>query len=196
MDILYYSNACPNSRKLLEYITRNNLIDVLNCICIDNRKRDPNTGQTFIYLQNGKCVLMPPNVQAVPALLIRKENFRTIYAKDIIAHLNPIVSSQISEMNKLNGGEPMPMQLTGSTASANIMSEKFTFYGGSLEGKGLSNPNYASIHTLSAFTIPTPDETYRPNKINEGDITIDMLKNKRDADIPQQAISTENPYGF
>lgn len=192
MDILYYSNACPNCRKLLEYVTRNHLIDVLNMICIDKRTRDSQTGQTFIHLENGKCVLMPPNVQAVPALLIRKDNFRTIYAKDIISYLNPIVSSQISQITKMNGGEPMPMQLSGSSAFSNVVSEKFSFYGGSLEGRGVSNPNYASINGI--FSIQTPDETYKPNKINEGDLTIDMLKNKRDEDIPQG--DADNPYGF
>ena len=82
--------------------------------------------------------------------------------------------------------------VNANTSFSNVVSEKFSFYGGSLEGRGVSNPNYASIHGV--FSIQTPDENYKPNKINEGDLTIDMLKNKRDEDIPQG--DTNNPYGF
>ena len=188
MDVLYYSNACPNCKKVLEFISRNALIEQLNCICVDKRSRDPNTGQIYIYLPNGKCVLMPPNVHAVPALLIRKENFRTIYAKEIIDYLNPMVSAKISQMTKMNG-EPSPMQLGGG--GSNVVSEKYTYYSGLSEGRGPANPNYASA-TGPIMPINTPEETYKPNKVG-GDLTIDILKQKRDGDIPN---GPPNPYGF
>lgn len=195
MDILYYSNACQHCKKILDYVTRNGLIDQLNCICIDKRSKDPQTGQLFIHLPTGKCVLMPPNVQAVPALLIRKDNFRTIYAKEIVSYLNPFVSANISQISKLNG-EPLPMQLGGATtgsSTANIVSEKYTYYSGQSEGRGPTNPNYVSALDSPVFSIQTPDENYKPNKLNDGDVTIDILKQKRDTDIPN---SLPNPYGF
>lgn len=194
MDILYYSNECQHCKKLLEYITRNGLIEQLNCICIDKRSKDPNTGQIFVYLPTGKCVLIPPNIGAVPALMIRKDNFRTIYAKDIVHYLNPFVSAKISQISKING-EPMPMQLGSATGSstANIVSEKYTYYAGQSEGRGPTNPNYVSATDESPFSIQTPDETYKPNKLSNGDVTIEILKQKRDTDIPD---SLPNPYGF
>ena len=43
MDILYYSNHCPNSQKVIQYIAKFGLIDKLNAICIDKRSVDSNT---------------------------------------------------------------------------------------------------------------------------------------------------------
>ena len=73
MDILYYSNHCPNCHKVLHLISRAGLIDKLNAICIDKRTIDPQTGQIFIQLENGKKIMLPPNIQSVPALLVVKE---------------------------------------------------------------------------------------------------------------------------
>jgi hypothetical protein len=70
MDILYYSNYCPHSKKILKFITTSGLIDKVNAICIDKRIVNPNSGQIQIVLEDGKKLLLPPNVQGVPALLI------------------------------------------------------------------------------------------------------------------------------
>jgi hypothetical protein len=68
MDILYYSNYCVHSKKIIQYLVKENLTSALNCICIDKRSRDPKTGQINIHLENGTKLLMPPNVHSVPAL--------------------------------------------------------------------------------------------------------------------------------
>jgi hypothetical protein len=115
-------------------------------------------------------------------------------SKDIIHYLNPFVSAKISQISKTNG-EPMPMQLGSATGSstANVVSEKYTYYAGQSEGRGPTNPNYVSATDVNPFSIQTPDETYKPNKLSNGDVTIDILKQKRDTDIPD---SLPNPYGF
>ena len=70
MDNLYYSNYCKHSKKVLDFLSKSGLTEKLNCICIDKRKRNPSTNQTFVVLDDGKQVLLPPNLQSVPALLL------------------------------------------------------------------------------------------------------------------------------
>jgi hypothetical protein len=83
MDVLYYSNYCLHSKKILQYLAKEGLTNQLNCICIDRRTRDPKTGQIYITLENGKQLMMPPNVHSVPAMLLVKENFRVILGEEI-----------------------------------------------------------------------------------------------------------------
>ena len=40
MDILYYSNYCKHSQKLINILTKNNMSDKISFICIDKRKKD------------------------------------------------------------------------------------------------------------------------------------------------------------
>ena len=60
------------------------LCNKFNFVCIDNRKRDPLTNQINITLENGKTVLMPPNIYSVPALLMIKQNFKVVLGDDIM----------------------------------------------------------------------------------------------------------------
>ena len=83
MDILYYSNYCKHSKNVIGILTKNNMNDKLSFICIDNRKKDPQTNQTYISLENGSKVILPPNVQRVPTLLCVKKSYQLIYGNDI-----------------------------------------------------------------------------------------------------------------
>ena len=56
--IIYnYSNYCKHSKKVLDFLSKSGLTEKLNCICIDKRKRNPSTNQTFVVLDDGKQVL-------------------------------------------------------------------------------------------------------------------------------------------
>jgi hypothetical protein len=197
MDILYYSNYCPNSKKVLEYITKSGLIDKLNCICIDKRIINPNTGQIQIQLENGKRVLMPPNVQYVPALLIVSKKYSAIFGGEIIKYFEPYVKAKIDEATSFNG-EPIGITL-GQPSGSNISSEQFTFYNMtpeelSAKGKGGMRQmyNYVSAEHNS-YSIQTPIDTYRPDKVGEG-VSIENLEKQRNQDVP--LVEPTNPYGF
>jgi hypothetical protein len=197
MDILYYSNYCPNSKKIIQYITKSGLIDKLNCICIDKRIVNPNTGQIQIQLENGKTVLMPPNVQAVPALLIVSKKYSAIFGGDIITYFEPYVKTQTEQATTFNG-EPVGVPL-GQPSGSNIQSEHFTFYNMSpdeLSAKGNGGMrqmyNYVSAeHNL--YSIQTPIDTYKPDKVGES-VSIESLEQKRNKDVP--LVEPTNPYGF
>ena len=197
MDILYYSNYCVHSKKIIQYLVKENLTSALNCICIDKRTTNPNTGQIQIELENGKKVLMPPNVQYVPSLLIVSQKYSAIFGGEIIKYFEPYVKKKVEEATLVNG-EPVGITL-GQPSGSNILSEQFTFYNMSpdelsAKGKGGMRQmyNYVSAeHSL--YSIPTPVDNYRPDKVGEG-VSIESLEKQRNQEVP--LVEPTNPYGF
>jgi hypothetical protein len=110
MDILYYSNYCKHSQKIIQFLVKNQLNDKLNFICIDKRRRDPKTGQTQIVLENGNMIVLPPNIQSVPALLLVKQNYNVILGDNIIAKYQTTVETN-QEVATHGQGEPMGVSL-------------------------------------------------------------------------------------
>jgi hypothetical protein len=198
MDILYYSNHCTNSQKVIQYIAKFGLIDKLNAICIDKRSIDKNTGQVYVQLENGKKIMLPPNVHSVPALLIVKNNYSAIFGQEIIKYFEPIAKEKLEQAHKMNG-EPIGVSLVASSSGVSIMSEQYTLYDLSpddLSAKSRSEKrpmyNYVSANH-QPYKIPTSPDTYRPDKIGES-VSIESLTQKRNNDIHQNGPST--PFGF
>ena len=52
MDVLYYSNHCKHSKKILQSLGKTNLREKISFICIDNRYHDSKTNQLYIVLGN------------------------------------------------------------------------------------------------------------------------------------------------
>jgi hypothetical protein len=199
MNILYYSNHCPNCQKIVKYISQAGLIDKLNSICIDKRKIDNQSGQMFIQLENGKQIMLPPNVQSVPALLIVKENYRALFGKDILSFFKPLVE-QNDKQAQQNNGEPVGMTIIGSSAGVSIHSEQFTPYGltpDDLSAKSTSNKrpmyDYVSAQDHQTYQIPTPPDTYRPDKVDSS-LTLEVLEQKRSTEVSTGG--QPGPFGF
>jgi hypothetical protein len=199
MDILYYSNHCPNSQKVIHYISRAGVIDKINAICIDKRTVDKMTGQIFVELENGKKVMLPPNIHSVPALLVVKQNYAALFGKDIIQYFEPMVKEKTEKANASNG-EPVGISLVPSSAGVSIMSEQYTLYDLtpddlSAKSQSAKRPmyNYVSAQSHQSFQIPTPPDTYRPDKVGQG-VTLESLEQQRNKDIPQTG--PPNPYGI
>ena len=80
------------------------------------------------------------------------------------------------------------------------MSEQYTFYDLSpdeLSAKGRGGRrqmyNYVSAEHENPYNIPTPPDTYKPDKLGES-VSIDSLQQKRNEELPQNAQA--NIYGF
>lgn len=196
MDILYYSNHCPHSQKIIHFISRAGLIDKLNAICIDKRTVDPNIGQIYIALENGKKIMLPPNIQSVPALLIVKQNYRALFGKDIMAYFEPLTKEQAQQLQ----GEPIGISLASSSAGVAIHSEQYTLYDLSpddLSAKSTSAKRpmyqYVSAQSHQPYQIPTPPDTYRPDKV-DSNLTVESLEQKRNIEVSSGAQAT--PFGF
>ena len=198
MDILYYSNLCQHSKAIVEYIAKRGLIEKIHAICIDKRSID-STGQIFVTLENGKKIMLPPNVHSVPALLIVKQNYSTIFGKDIIEYFKPFVKEKEEEIEQTTGGEPVGVPLSQSSAGVAIMSEQYTLYDLSpddLSAKSMSQKrpmyNYVSADHQN-YKIPTPPDTYKPDKV-DGSISIETLTQQRNSDLNANQPAT--PFGF
>lgn len=189
MDILYYSNYCKYSNKMIQYLAKNNLTNKMNCINIDKRTRNPNTNQTFIQMENGTTVLLPPNVHSVPSLLLVKDKYAVIVGEEIYQYLSPKVSVQNAVATNYNG-EPEAYMFVGSNTGVNIMSEQYTFYDMSPDelsskGRGGMRQMYNYVPAMQeGFTIPTPPDNYRPDKVTSE--SLEELQSKRNADVVSQ----------
>ncbi len=200
MDILYYSNYCAHSKKVIQFVAKEGLGEKINCICIDKRTRDSSTGQTVIILESGKMVPIPPNVHSVPALLLVNRNYNAIFGDEIVKYYQPLVSQGHQTATAEGGGEPSGFVLgIGGTASSNIMSEQYTLYNMSSDdlsakGRGGNRPLYNYVPaSQDVLMIQTPPDTYLPDKLTEG-TTIDVLQQKRNEEIKQQAAPNQyNP---
>jgi hypothetical protein len=162
----------------------------LNFLCIDQRKRDANNNQIYIVLEDGRQVIMPPNVQSVPALLLVKENYRVILGEDIIKRFQGTVQTQIRNATQFQG-EPMGVSLMASNQGMNIVSEPYTYYNMtpeelSAKGQGGRRQMYNYVAAdLENLSIYTPPDNYQPDKI-EKSITVDVLQQQRNTEIQQQ----------
>ena len=189
MDILYYSNYCKHSQSIIQTLVKSNLTDKISFVCIDKRSRDPSNGQTYITLENGGKVIMPPNVHSVPSLLIIKEQYRVLMGDDIIKHLHPQIKNTMSA-NMQPNIEQSGYFLAASNGGTNIMSEKFTSYDMtpdelSAKGNGEARPLYNYISVQNDMNlINTPPDDYKPDKVSN-DVTLDTLQQKRMDDIGQ-----------
>jgi len=196
MDILYYSNYCKHSQQIIQTLVKSSLTDKISFICIDKRSRDPSNGQTYITLENGGKVIMPPNVHSVPSLLIVKEQYRVLMGDDIIKHLHPAIKNTMS--SKLATiVEPNGYLLSASAGGTNIMSEKFTSYDMtpdelSAKGNGQARQLYNYISVQDDMNlINTPPDDYRPDKVSN-DVTLDTLQQTRMDEIGQSSQTMPN----
>jgi len=191
MDTLYYSNHCKHSQRVLQFLVKGNLADKLNFLCIDKRQRDSTNNQMYIILETGQRVIMPPNVNSVPALLLVKQSYRVILGDDIIQHFQSYVSHETKKRIRNETIDPVGSSLMQSAGGMNIVSEPYTMYNltpDELSAKGNSGrrqmSNYVSAND-DIICINTPPDSYQADKIEEG-VTVDTLQQKRIDDIQMQ----------
>ena len=196
MDILYYSNYCKHSKKVLTFLVKHDIVKSLHCLCVDKRQVNPHNGQVQIMMENGTSVLLPPNIHAVPALMLLKQNYQVLLGNSNITDNFKSLISESNDIATQGNGEPMSFSL----GSRDVVSEGFTMYGATPEelsakgfGKFRNMHHYVSAdgHT---FSIQTPPETYKPNKISQ-DITVDSLEQLRTDDIfKTRQVTNQTPF--
>jgi hypothetical protein len=193
-SILYYSNYCEPSKKLLQTVTKTQNAKDIHFICIDKRTKDPSSGKIFIILQNGQKLIMPENVTKVPALLLLNQNYKVIYGDDIYQHLRPQVKQEIKQATK-NNMEPVNFQDGFSAFSGfggNIASDNYSFLDQSdselsVRGDGglRQMHNYVSLNDSMNLTmhLPQDEHDYKSDKLKEGEMSVESLQRKRDQEI-------------
>ena len=183
-SILYYSNFCEHSKKLLQNISKANISKDIHFICIDKRTKDPN-GKMFIVLENGQKIIMPENVNRVPALLLLNQGYNVLYGEAIIQHLKPQQEIMVKQATR-NNMEPMAFSLGGGS-NFGIMSDQFSFLDmepDALTAKGNGGMrqmhNYVDLQYSDKITSADDnDASYKgSNKLSQN-VTIEQLQQQR-----------------
>lgn len=175
--ILYYSNYCQNSGNILSHLSKSNIKNSINFLCIDKRINKNN--KTYIILENNMEILLPQDIKSVPSLLIINENYRIITGEDILNYLKPI-NQVINNKATNNNGEPETMSFLNNNFG--VMSDNYSFLDQnsdqmSTKGDGGLRQlyNYSTLDTIDK--IETPPDDYAPDKI--GEINMDDLEKSR-----------------
>lgn len=191
--ILYYSNYCEPSKKLLQTVMKTQNSKDIHFICIDKRVRDSN-GKVYIVLQTGQKIIMPENVTRVPALLLLNQNYKVIYGDDIYKHLKPQVQQQVREATK-NNMEPINFQDGFSSFSGfggGVVSDNYSFLDQSdtdlsVKGDGGLRQihNYVTLNDSMNLTmkLPSDDYEYKTDKLKEGELSVESLQRKREEEL-------------
>jgi hypothetical protein len=185
--ILYYSNFCEHSKKLLQSFSKTSLSKDVHFICIDKRIKDP-SGKMYLILENGQKIVMPENVTRVPALLLLNENYRVVYGEGIAQYFKPR-QEVVTKQATFNNIEPMAFSLGGG--GFGIVSDQFSFLdmdADALAAKGSGGMrqmhNYVDLNYSDRISAPPENEGEKrgANKI-PGELTIEQLQQQREQEF-------------
>ena len=191
-SILYYSNFCEPSKKLLQTVTKTHNSNDIHFICIDKRVKDSN-GKVFIVLQNGQKIIMPENVTRVPALFLLNENYKVIYGDDIYKHLKPQTQQLVKQATK-NNMEPTNYQdgFGSFSGFGGIVSDNYSFLDQSetemsVKGQGglRQMHNYVTLEDSMniSMKLPQDDQDYKTDKVKEGETSVEALQRRRTEEL-------------
>jgi hypothetical protein len=184
-SILYYSNFCEHSKKLLQTLSKTQASKDLHFICIDKRTQGPDK-KIYIVLENGQKIVMPENVTKVPALLLLNQNYQVLYGDNIYNHLKP-AQEVITRQATSNNMEPMAFSLGGGC----IASDQYSFLdmdSDALNTKGDGGlrqmHNYVPLNYSDTISTPTDEHDYKQGKSAGGqEMTIEKLQQMREQEI-------------
>ena len=186
--ILYYSNFCEHSKNILKVLSQMNLGKDVHFICIDKRVKDANN-KTYIVLDNGQKIIMPENVNRVPALLLLNQGYHVLYGESILQHLKPKQQAQVKQATQ-NNMEPMAFSFGGGFGSGFVQSDQFSFLdmdADALSAKGNGGArqmhNYVDLNFSHSINTPQDDFDYKSSNKIAKDLTIEQLQQQRDNEI-------------
>jgi hypothetical protein len=183
----------------------------IHFICIDKRVKDE-SGKTYIILENGQKIILPENVNRVPALLLLANGYQVLYGEQILEHLKPRQEVEVRQATQ-NNMEPSAFSFGGGFS--NIVSDQYSFLDQApeeLEAKGNGGMrqmhNYVDLNTAFSGQISdhaskeTSNTTIRgaqkmgddaSNQIMED--RIKKMKEERDSDL-RKLTGNKPPLSF
>ncbi|NBO71425.1 MAG: hypothetical protein EBU66_12100, partial [Bacteroidetes bacterium] len=191
--IIYYSNSCDRCKSVLSALSKSRVQDDIHFLCIDKRvKAENGSGAWHIVTESGDKVLLPPQVNRVPALLLLNKGHMVLYGEQILQHFQPKNVALNNEATGFNG-EPNSFSLgRESMGGFGVASDNYSFLDQSpdeLSAKGNGGMrqlyNYATIDIVDK--IETPPDTYSPDKV--GSVSLEQLQQKRNSEIQQPNVS-------
>jgi hypothetical protein len=186
-SILYYSNFCEHSKKLLQSISKADVSKDIHFICIDKRTKDANN-KIYIILENGQKIIMPENVSRVPALLLLNQNYQVLYGEAIVQHLKPKQEIMVKKATQ-NNLEPMAFAFGGG-GFGSVTSDQYSFLdmdSDSLSAKGNGGArqmhNYVDLNYSDNISTPEDEQDYKSAGKISGDLTVEKLLQQREQDL-------------
>jgi hypothetical protein len=197
-SILYYSNFCEHSKKLLQTISKANVSKDIHFICIDKRTKDANN-KIYIILESGQKIIMPENVSRVPALLLLNQGYQVLYGEAIVQHLKPKQEAMVKKATQ-NNLEPMAFAFGGGFG--NVASDQYSFLdmdSDSLSAKGDGGVrqmhNYVDLNYSDNISTPEDEQDYKSAGKISGDLTVEKLLQQREQDL-QKLTGNKPPVNF
>jgi hypothetical protein len=184
-SILYYSNFCDHSKKLLQTITKTNVQKDIHFICIDKRVKEGN--KIFIVLETGQKIVMPESVTRVPALLLLTQGYKVLYGEAILQHMRPKQEVEVRKATQ-NNLEPMAFSFGGGLGD--ITSDQYSFLDMDPEAlKATGNGgmrqmhNYVELNYSDQISTPVDETEYKKvARMPEG-LTVEQLQEQRNSDL-------------
>jgi hypothetical protein len=197
-SILYYSNYCQHSKKLLETVSKSPVAHKdIHFICIDRREKGPNN-KTYIVLDNGQKIIMPENVSRVPALLLLNQGYNVLYGDAIIQHIKPRQEIEVKKATQ-NNMEPMAFSFSGG-GFGDVVSDSYSFLDQNpedLQAKGNGGTrqmhNYVDLNYSSSISTPADDFDYKNANKVPSDLTIEKLQEQRNNELQQLTGGNKRP---
>lgn len=182
--ILYYSNYCQNCKQVLGVVSRSPVKDEMHFLCVDDRIKG-NNGATYIKLQDGQQVILPPTVTRVPALLLLNRGHHVLFGEEIMKHIQPSVDVMKQKAVK-QSGEPMAFSLGGG--SFGVASDSYSFLDMSSDdlaakGNGGMRQQHMYAGVGHADQIETPPDNYSPDTIGNGGVSMEQLQASRASEV-------------
>jgi len=187
-SILYYSNFCEHSKKIIQTLSKSSISKDIHFICIDKRIKENN--KIYIVLPNEQKIIMPENVTKVPALLLLNQNYKVLYGESIYNYFKPeekVITKQVTNNNL------EPMAFSFGMGFGGITSDNFSFLDMDADSLGTKGNgglrqmhSYVSLNNENQFSISTPSDDFdykQSNKIKDGEMKIEDIQKQRDNEL-------------
>jgi len=188
-SILYYSNFCEHSKKLLQTLSKSQVNKDLHFMCIDKRVKEKD-GKIYIVLENGQKIVMPENVTKVPALLLLNQNYNVLYGDSIYEHLKPRQEA-VTRQATSNNMEPLAFSLGGFGLGfgSGVVSDNYSFLdqdADDLNAKGNGGlrqmHSYFGLQGSDKIDTPKDDSDYKQSKTSNN-LTVEQLQQQREQEL-------------
>ena len=181
--LLFFSNYCEHSKKILNELNTKTLLEKVDLICIDNRFIKDNI--TYIVLNNQPSMPLPPMIHSVPTLCILP-NHEILKGSQIIHCFVPISKTIEDERTKINL-EPNPFNISNETTGMfGVSSDNFSFWDSGHEELSASGDggmkqmyDYVAVNTDNTEQIYTPPDQEEVKQ----NISIEQLQQQRQNEI-------------
>ena len=187
--ILYYSNFCEHSKKLIQTFSKSQVSKDLHFMCIDKRVKEKD-GKMYLILENGQKIVMPENVTKVPALLLLNKKYTLLYGDAIYEYLKPRHET-VTRQATSNNMEPLAFSLGGFGLGfgGSVVSDNYSFLDqepDDLNAKGNGGlrqmHSYFGLQTSDKIETPKDDFDYKESKASNN-LSLEQLQQQREQDL-------------